>query len=241
MKKIARMMAALLLMLVCVAIAEERSKVYISGEFEYILLEDGTAEICSFVYEGEFSCAIIPDELNGYPVTSIGDYAFYGCSSLEEICIPDSVTSMGFNPFTGCEKLKEIKVSPEHPIFASIDGVLFNKTEKKLICYPEAIEENEYAIPDGILVIGESAFADCKLKEILIPDSVTVIEDNAFWSASFIREITIPGSVTSIGGRAFYACDYIILRVERNSYAEQYVKEYDYEYAYTDALDWLNS
>ena len=62
---------------------------------------------------------------------SIGDYVFYNCSALKEINIPDSLISIGSNPFKYCESLTKIKISPDHPIYATIDGVLFNKKEKQ--------------------------------------------------------------------------------------------------------------
>lgn len=63
-------------------------------------------------------------------VTSIGDGAFTGCSKLTRIIIPDSVTSIGASPFCVCTQLQAIHVFPDHPVFTTIDGVLFKKAEK---------------------------------------------------------------------------------------------------------------
>ena len=70
------------------ALAEEEPTVYTSGDYKYVLLEDGTAEITD--YKGRAKELIIPSELGGYRVTAIGDRAFYYCSVLTSVSIPDS-------------------------------------------------------------------------------------------------------------------------------------------------------
>ena len=145
----------------------------------------------------------IPDS-----VTSIGDFAFNNCYSLSSIFIPDSVVEIGTNPFISCASLKSISVSPEHPYFAAIDGVLFRKADKALISYPAGISSSTYTIPQGITAIGDSAFYYCdSLTSVSIPDSVTAIGDEAFYSCSSLTSVNIPDSVTSIGDRAFSYCD----------------------------------
>lgn len=147
----------------------------------------------------------IPDS-----VTSIGDFAFNNCYSLSSIFIPDSVVEIGTNPFNLCASLKSISVSPEHPYFAAIDGVLFRKTDKTLISYPAGIKSSFYTIPQGITTIGSYAFHECySLTRITIPDSVTYIGDNAFEACSSLSSVAIPDSVTFIGNNAFYNCKFL--------------------------------
>lgn len=69
-------------------------------------------------------------------LASIGDYAFSYCNSLKNVVIPDSVTTIGENPFKKCKDLASIMISPDHPTLATINGVLFDKTDKRLIWYP---------------------------------------------------------------------------------------------------------
>ncbi len=159
--------------------------------------------------DSAFSCCksltsiTIPDS-----VTSIGDCAFYLCSSLTSVSIPDSVEQIGTNPFAACFELKTISVSPEHPYFATIDGVLFRKADKALISYPAGISSSTYTIPQGITAIGDSAFYYCdSLTSVSIPDSVTSIGDNAFYFCESLTSVTIPDSVTAIGDSAFSYCD----------------------------------
>ena len=176
-----------------------------SGDYQYRVLEDGTAEITH--YFGRDSVVHIPETLDGKTVTSIRDVAFAWCSSLTTIELPDSVTSMGVNPFAGCKSLKNIQVSPEQPVFAVIDGVLFNKAEKSLICYPVGKQEEAYEVPQGIQQIKSGAFSCCSaLTTIELPDSVTSIGESAFYDCSSLTTIELPDSVTSIGKSAFYGC-----------------------------------
>ena len=179
---------------------------FTSGDYEYALLDDGTVEITG--YKGSADLLAIPAELDGKAVTSIGDCAFYLCSSLTSVSIPDSVEQIGTNPFAACFELKTISVSPEHPYFATIDGVLFRKADKALISYPASISSSTYTIPQGITSIGDSAFFYCdSLTSVSIPDSITSIGDSAFFWCSSLTSVSIPDSVTSIGDSAFSYCD----------------------------------
>ena len=185
--------------------ADEKRKTFTSGDYEYALLDDGTVEITK--YKGKAERLAIPDTLDGKRVTAIGEQAFSFCSSLTIISIPDSVAQIGENPFAACSSLKSISVSPEHPYFATIDGVLFRKADKTLISYPAGISSSTYTIPQGITSIGDSAFSSCYfLTSVSIPDSVTSIGDSAFSYCYFLTSVSIPDSVEQIGTNPFAAC-----------------------------------
>ena len=174
-------------------------------DYQYALLDDGTIEITR--YKGSADRLAIPAKIAGKTVTSIRYSAFYSCDSLTSVSIPDSVEQIGTNLFVGCSKLKTISVSPDHPYFATIDGVLFRKADKALISYPAGIKSSTYTIPQGIAVIGDSAFFACSsLTSVSFPDSVTSIGDEAFALCSSLTSVSIPDSVTSIGDAAFHSC-----------------------------------
>lgn len=199
-----------------------------SGDFTYELRDDGTVEITG--YTGSATNLSIPSTLNGHPVTGIGDWglyfcssltnvilpdgvtrigegAFIGCDRLTTITIPDSVTQIGTNPFIWCTSLTRIIVSPNHPVLETIDGVLFNKTDGTLICYPAALTQSSYVLPDGATRIGEDAFSDCSfLESVSIPDSVTSIGAEAFKGCSSLASVNIPDGVTYIGSDTFTNC-----------------------------------
>ena len=159
-------------------------------------------------YGGDIS---IPSSVlyNGetYSVTSIGDLAFFYCRNLTSITIPNSVTSIGDDAFSSCDGLTSINVDSNNPSYTSLNGVLFNKGKTELIKYPEG-KEGSYTIPNSVTSIEDWAFYSCEgLTSITIPNSVTSIGNEAFWDCDGLTSVTIPNSVTSIGENAFYNCD----------------------------------
>ena len=143
-------------------------------------------------------------------VTSIGNFAFYGCENLINITIPDSVTSRGLCAFSNCTSLTSINVDSNNEKYMSDKGVLYTKDKKSLIQYPCKKEGTEYIILQGVTSIGDSAFKDCKsLTSITIPNGVTSVGGYAFYCCTNLTNITVPNSVTSIGWYAFYCCTYL--------------------------------
>ena len=135
-------------------------------------------------------------ESNGqtYTVTSIGNYAFYRCSSLTSVDIPDGVTSIDDYAFNYCLSLTSVNIP---------DGVTSIGDRAFSMCYGLT----SVTIPGSVTSIGSYAFSFCsKLTSVTIPDSVTSIGSNAFWGCAGLTSITIPDSVTSIGNRAFGVC-----------------------------------
>lgn len=156
-----------------------------SGDYEYELLDDGTVEITG--YNGEDENVTIPSAIAGKKVTSIGDGAFYECTSLTSVTIPNSVTSIGDNAFLDCDFLEIINTDSNNGHYSSKDGVLFNKDKTKLIKYPGANTRRSYTIPNGVITISDYAFEDCdNLTSIIIPNSVIDINNDAFSSCDFL-------------------------------------------------------
>ena len=203
-KKLLAILLACLMMIPCVVALAEAETLTCEG-YKYILNDDGSATIVD--YTGDPETLIIPAELDGHPVTAIGDEAFTWFDILTSVTIPDSVTSLGANPFSDCAQLAQIIISPDHPTLETIDGVLFDKTTQTLICYPDGLTAESYEVPQGTQAIGGSAFScGFSLTSITIPDSVTSIGDSAFAWCTSLTSITIPNSVTSIGTNPFANC-----------------------------------
>ena len=140
----------------------------------------------------------IPSAVNhnnkSYAVTSIGDSAFYCCSSLTSITIPESVTSIGEGAFYYCSDLTSITIPKG--VTAISDYTFYYCSSLTSI-----------AIPEGVTSIGEGAFYYCSdLTSITIPKGITSIGYGTFRHCSSLTSITIPEGVTSIGDRAFSYC-----------------------------------
>lgn len=198
---------ALLLLSLCLTASADgtKSNTLTSGKYTYLPLNDGTAKITK--YEGDAEELVIPDRLDRYVVSAIDEWAFSGCSGLTSVSIPDSVAMVDGRLFESCDALLRISVSPDHPVLATIDGVLFSKHDKRLICYPHGKTDASYQIPSGIQIIGNEAFSGCaSLTSVFIPDSVTVIGDGAFFGCYSLSSISLPDSVTVIGDEAFHWC-----------------------------------
>ena len=210
-KRILRILAlaavfALLAAAGCAPAEEEQT--FRSGDYSCVLLEDGTAEIVR--YTGSEEELEIPAELEGKPVTAIGNAAFSGRKKLKSVTIPETVSRIGSNPFTDCESFAGVTVPKGHPYLATIYGVLYSKADKRLVCCPTRYSASEYAIPQGIRTIGDDAFYGVSsLQKITIPDSVTVIGASAFSGCSGLTELLIPDGVTEIGPSAFNALYYL--------------------------------
>ena len=138
-------------------------------------------------------------------LVSIGDNAFYNCGQLTEVSLPLSLEEIGFNPFELAPAV--ITISPGHPRFEIVDGVLFDKAEHRLISYPYGSEAVEYSVPDGVLTIDDWAFSSCeKLTALTLPNGLLSIGESAFSGCAGLTGITLPEGLENIGVQAFYAC-----------------------------------
>ena len=127
----------------------------------------------------------------GTNVASIGTLAFWFCSSLTSVTIGTNVTSIGAYAFCGCTSLTALTVDPLNSIYSSVDGVLFNKSQTRLIEFPGG-KSGIYTIPDSVTYIGAMAFRYCtSLTSLTIPNSVTNIGLGAFWSSTSLSTITM--------------------------------------------------
>jgi len=175
-----------------------------AGHYEYIVLDDNTIKITSC--DAVSDQIILPEKINGYTVSALGEYSIKDMFA-NVIEIPNSIISIEGNPFAYCSHLKNLSVKADHPCLAVINGVLFDKNNKALLCYPTGKTESAYTVPEGIKRIDDYAFCECyKLLSITLPQSLEYIGDGAFRKCSGLTTITIPEKVTTIGSNPFCEC-----------------------------------
>lgn len=250
MKKLtAIILAALLALIVTCAMAENKPQSIVSGDWRYQVQEDGTAIITW--YDGYEQDIVIPDTLDGYRVTALGSMSVYGSTWARSVTIPDSVVSFVDNPFSGCVSLHTIIISPDHPVLEMIDGMLYTRTDKKLVCRPRGIPGFSCSVAEGTEIIGKTAFAACEslmfiqfpdslksiddyafarcsgLHTLILPEGVTTIGDSAFHLNTNLKFVSVPASVTSIHDFSFFGChENLILDTVPGSYGESFAREH---------------
>ncbi len=150
---------------------------------------------------------IIDETIDGTKITSVGEYAFYNCSGLTSIEIPDSVTSIGGNAFYECSGLTGVYIT-DLAAWCRIDfGSFFaNPLYYAHHLFLDGNEVKDLTIPSEITEIKAYAFSGCSglTGTLIIPENVTSIGSDAFYECSGLTgTLIIPDSVTSIGGGVF--------------------------------------
>ena len=177
-------------------------------------------------YNNEYTGSIvIPDSVTyqdvTYSVTSIGKNAFYNCTGLTSVTIPNSVTSIGDYAFYKCSGLTTVNFNAEncttmgsywYPIFegcSNLTAVNIGESVKTIPDYAfyKCTGLTSVTIPNSVTTIGKGAFENCTgLTEVTISNSVTSIGEIAFRDCTGLTQVTIGNSVTSIGTDAFENC-----------------------------------
>ena len=204
-RKIISLLLSILMIITSVPLMALNSFAASSGDYEYELLKDGTAQIKH--YEGSETEIEIPSEIDGHRVTFISSGAFKGCTSLTSVTIPDSITEIYPFVLDECASLRTINVAANNMNYSSENGVLFDKEKTLLIRYPQKKNDKTYTIPDSVTEINSSAFSGCTLIEnVIIPDSTTFVGRWAFEACTSLISITIGNGVTYLGDEAFDGC-----------------------------------
>ena len=207
----------------------------VQNGFKY-LVQAGRNEVCIVQYVGKEEIVLIPSEIEGKPVTSIGKYAFRNNQRLMAVGVPPSVRQIGSTPFKGCISLTDIVL--ENPD-TKIGKTEFNSRYTRITSNPAStppatnprVADFEYArLSGGIRItkyrgnrmdviipkriegapvteIGAEAFFMIRLlKSVRFPGTLRRIGKRAFKWCSDLTEITIPSSVTNIDDEAFSDC-----------------------------------
>lgn len=185
-----------------------------SSAFTYVNHGD-SIEITGF--NNSVSDVVIPSEIEGLPVTaisvgafylsiitsieipntvtSIGEMAFLGCTSLKSVKLSTGVAKIDKNAFGSCSALREVQVAKDNPNFSSLDGVLYSKAQDTLVIYPAAKTDAAYTIPGGVTSVAMYAFSENPyLETIAIPNSLIKVGDSAFFNCKNLCSVSYNGT-----------------------------------------------
>ncbi len=214
-----------------------------SGNFEYEILYDGTAEITG--YNGTASDLVIPSEIDGYKVTSIGYYAFRDNMNIVNAEIAEGITKIGEHAFSGCANLKNISV-PES--VTDIEMYAFeNCTSLESITIPHSVTElsfyafdgctaltaitvdsqnTKYVDIDGVVFSKDITkliiFPEGKGGNYSVPNGTVYIVDSVFNDNINLERISIPATVADLGSTPFSGCsalEYISVDAANTNYS----------------------
>ena len=168
--------------------------------------------ITTIEHSAFYACSALTSVKIPEGVTNINDCAFEECGNLESVTIPASTTDIAnFRAFAKCSNLTKFEIDSGNQNYLSLDDgkILCRKIEDGtifLIDYPSA--NGDVTIPENenITTIDHSAFWGCSMTNVTIPNSVTKIDCDAFLACANLVSITIPSSVVYIGIQAFSEC-----------------------------------
>ncbi len=168
-------------------------RLYLNGsEITALDIPSGVSSIGKYAFHG---CTGLTSVTIPGSVTAIGDFAFGGCTGLTAVTIPRSVASIGSDAFSSCTGLTTVTV-PQSVLSAGFQNIFSCCRNLTAV-----------TVADGVTAINDSAFSGCSgLTTVTIPNSVTFIGNSAFYNCTSLTSVTIPDSITSIGSDAFSGC-----------------------------------
>ncbi|MBQ2953790.1 MAG: leucine-rich repeat domain-containing protein [Clostridia bacterium] len=190
-----KLMICLLVLALCLpcALAETEMTRHISGNWVYVLQEDGTAELVDYLDDMARIDLVIPAEVDGYAVTAIGDRAMQE-NVFQSVVIPEGVTRIGVGAFYWSYEMT---------------AVTLPSTLREIgdYAFKWCAEVEVFAIPEGVRAIGREAFqGNYSMVSLTLPDSLEHIGMLAFHGCSNLTTLVLPANVKTIGERAFDSC-----------------------------------
>ncbi|MBO5733561.1 MAG: leucine-rich repeat domain-containing protein [Clostridia bacterium] len=197
---IKKLISTFLTVLIClsafcvIGVSAEDTAKYTEGYYTYTV-ENGEATIIRADCDSLANKVSIPAKLGKYPVTKIGDYAFYWCKNITNVTIPDSVETIGKYAFSNCTSLTGVTLPDEIDIIP--EGAFFGCTAL-----------SRFVIPDSVTKIYGSAFYGCtELQNISFPRNLEEIGEYAFYNCSSLTSVSVPENTTTIGNAVFAMCE----------------------------------
>ena len=191
-------------------------------EWKFVV-NNGSAIICdqdkmdSAISKDVKGNILVPSHLGGMPVRKIGRYAFYECTNVVSVSVPDGITNVSASVFSGCRSLRHIEL-PQSIEVIGLAAFRDCRNLKSIVVPPnvKTIHPNTFlrcvnlthvSLPMGLESVGGCAFS-CyrRLPCIELPDTLVTISDGAFIRCESLHDIEIPASVTRIGENVFTNC-----------------------------------
>lgn len=198
----------------------------VAGEdFEYYPSADGGYSITG--YDGDAQVLEIPSHIDGIPVTMIEN--LYNDFRGYKVIIPETVKRISDGALVCNTRITEIEVDEDNAFYCDVDGVLYDKDVTTLVYYPEGREDKTYTLPDTVTDLAERCCHYAKfetfnfssnlkkigmrafyyaenLKEVILPEGLEIICDDAFMGCRELQELRIPDSVKTIEGGLLDGC-----------------------------------
>jgi uncharacterized repeat protein (TIGR02543 family) len=189
-------------------------------EFDgFVYVIDGDTAIVTG-YTGSETNVVIPAELDGKPVVAIGESAFSG-KAIVSVTMPDSVRSVGNGAFSSCNLLRSVTFPSRldylgRSAFSNCLNLGWTGSSTIPIVLPNGLKRIENStfvvcsnlmdvtLPEGLISIGQSAFANCRLYQVNLPSTLLRIEEEAFRSNTSLARPSFPSGINYIGRDAFY-------------------------------------
>ena len=168
-----------------------------------IVFEEGITKISTGIFSGcsNIESVTLPDTL-----ISIYPTAFEDCVKLKSIHLPKGLETI-YGHFYEVESLEEITVDENNNYFSDDNGVLYNKSKTTIIAYPVSKTLKSYEILNGVRTIDYGCFQNDCIESIILPETITYINQYAVYGCSKIKNIYIPKNVIWISEENFYECD----------------------------------
>ncbi|MBO5934016.1 MAG: leucine-rich repeat domain-containing protein [Clostridia bacterium] len=199
-------------------------------------INDGNVTItyCDSAISGDI---VIPDTIEGYPVTTIGDGAFADyCVNITSLVIPESITKIGINAFYTCVNMKTVVLPESLTVLPS--GIFGDCWSLENVNIPSGVKSipnsafagchslSEISIPAGVISIKSGAFLGTAIKEICLPEGLQEIGEGAFSNCYKLEQINIPDGVKIIDGSTFSRC----LSLEKIDFPNELTEIGDYAF-----------
>ena len=186
---------------------------------ETVAYNGKTYRVTSIGQNAFYKCTELTNVILPNSIVTIGKYAFSNCSKLTNITIPNNVTSIGDDAFENCKKLTSVNIS-DITAWCNIDfnSPYSNPLYNSRNLYLNGEKITDLIIPEGVDSIKDEAFRCCEsITSVTIPNSVTYIGEWSFVACSSLTSVTIPNSVTYIGDCAFRLCSSLTSIIIPNS------------------------